>query len=439
MSEEIHVEVSKRVFNPVYLPHLHDTTETQIYYGGASSGKSYFLAERVVYDLMEGNRNYLICRKVGKYVMKSVWIEVENVITAWGVEELFEKNKTDRTITCVENGKQAIFTGLDEPQKLKSIRAKNGAITDIWLEEATEMEPNDVKELEKRQRGGDDTPKRVTFSFNPILQSHWIAQRYFSGWTDDQTELKANRLSILKTTYKDNRFLTQQDIDRLESEEDQYYRDVYTLGNWGVLGDVIFTNWITADLLDPASEYYLPDAQRTHRKHGLDFGFSSDPAALPATHYDKKRKRIYIYGELYELGLTNDVLAVQVKQMIGGDRVTCDSSEPKSIQELRMHGVNAHGAKKGKDSVLHGIQWLQQQTIIVDKRCVKSKTELQQYQWKKDKDGNSIRQPVDKNNHIIDGLRYGYEDEMITIGINTKASVSNYITSNQPAERRPGF
>jgi phage terminase large subunit len=422
--DEITVEISRKVFNPAYLPYLDDGTETQIFYGGSSSGKSYFLAERVVYDLLGGRRNYLICRKVGKYVMKSVWIEVENVIAAWGLDDLFEKNKTDRTITCTENGKQAIFTGLDEPQKLKSIRAKSGAITDLWIEEATEAEPNDIKELEKRQRGGDEgTPKRLVLSFNPIMQSHWIYTRYFGaiGWADRQKEHRDGGLSILKTTYQDNRFLTRQDVDRLENETDKYYHDVYTLGNWGVLGDVIFTNWTVEDLSDRRD-------QMTNHRNGLDFGFSADPAGMPVTHYDKKKKTIYIYDELYEHGLTNDLLAGEIKRLIGRwtkdangqtvctgtEYVICDSAEPKSIAELQGYKVNALAAKKGKDSVNFGIQWLQQQNIVVDKKCVKTQMELQQYQWKKDKDGRSIKVPSDKNNHILDGLRYAYENDMVT-------------------------
>jgi phage terminase large subunit len=435
------IRISKQVYNKVYRPHLNNFARTQIFYGGSSSGKSVFLAKRSVRDILKGGRNYLVCRAVAKTIKRSVFQEIKKVIKKWKLSAEFKINESDLTVTC-KNGYQILFAGLDDVEKLKSITPAEGAITDIWLEEATEADKDDVKQLVKRQRGGDEgTAKRLILSFNPILQTHWIYEEYFAdvGWTDDQTEFVSDDLTILKTTYKDNRFLTAADVKDLENEKDSYFYNVYTLGNWGILGDVIFTNWIIADLADPASEYYLPDAQRTYRKHGLDFGFSSDPAALPATHYEKKRKRIYIYDELYELGLTNDVLAKQVKEIIGGDRVTCDSSEPKSIQELRMHGVNAHGARKGKDSVLHGIQWLQQQTIIVDKRCVKSRTELQQYQWKKDKDGISIRQPVDKNNHIIDGLRYGYEDEMITIAVSTKASVSNYLTTNQPAERRPGF
>jgi phage terminase large subunit len=439
MTETIPIKISRKVFNKVYLPHLTNYARVQIFYGGSSSGKSVYLAQRTVMDTLKGGRNYLVCRAVAKTLKKSAFQEVKKVITAWGLWAEFSKNESDLTITC-NNGYQILFAGLDDVEKLKSITPAKGVLTDIWLEEATEAEENDIKQLMKRQRGGsEETPKRFTMSFNPILQSHHIYLTYFSdiGWTDEQTEYTSESLTILKTTYKDNRFLTAADIQDLENEKDAYFYNVYTLGNWGVLGDVIFTNWKIADLLDPASEYYLPEEQRTYRKHGLDFGFSSDPAAMPATHYDKKRKYIYIYGELYELGLTNDVLARQVKEMIGQDRVTCDSAEPKSIQELRMYGVNAHGAKKGKDSVLHGVQWLQQQIIIIDKRCVKSKLEIQQYQWKKDKDGKSIRQPTEKNNHIIDALRYAYEDDMITIPISMKATVRNYISGGQQ-ERRFG-
>jgi phage terminase large subunit len=153
--------------------------------------------------------------------------------------------------------------------------------------------------------------------------------------------------------------------------------------------------------------------QFTNYRHGGDFGFSSDPAAIVKTHYDKKRKTIYIHDEFYERGLTNDILADETKDMIGTEYIVWDSAEPKSIAELTKYGVNADGAKKGKDSVLFGIQWLQQQTIIIDKYCINARNEFMQYQWKEDKDGMAIRQPIDKNNHIIDALRYAYERDAI--------------------------
>jgi phage terminase large subunit len=168
---------------------------------------------------------------------------------------------------------------------------------------------------------------------------------------------------------------------------------------------VIFTNWRVEDLSGMV-------AQWTNRRNGLDFGFSSDPAALSVSHYDKTRKTIYLYGEMYECGLTNDVLAGQVKAKIGADLVTCDSAEPKSVAELRKHGVNARGAVKGKDSVTFGIQWLQQQTVVIDKSCINAQHEWSTYHWKEDAGGNALRVPAGKNDHLIDSTRYGYEDDM---------------------------
>lgn len=401
------VNISLRIFNTIYIPYLENESRTEILFGGSSSGKSKFLAQRCIYRVMKGGHNYLICRAIAKDSRRSTFVEVSRVIEEWGVGDLFRINQTDMTITC-ENNYQILFTGLDDLQKIKSIAFKKGALTDIWIEEATQIERNDLKELYKRQRGGDkEIKKQVTLSFNPILQSHWIYTEFFNSinWADEQKEYKSDRLCILKTIYKDNRFLTQDDIDDLENETDKYYYDVYTLGKWGVLGNVIFTNWRVEDLSEMCTQF-------VNRRTGLDFGFSTDPAAMPVTHYDKKNKTIYIFKELYEFGLTNDLLAEEVIKLIGKDRVVCDSAEPKSIAELKALGINAIGAVKGKDSVLFGIQWLQQQSIIIDVSCIHSRNEIMQYKWKEDKNGIAMRQPLEKNDHIIDGLRYAYEDDM---------------------------
>jgi phage terminase large subunit len=300
-----------------------------------------------------------------------------------------------------------IFVGLDDVEKIKSIVPAKGAWTDIWIEEATETDRASVKQLEKRQRGGDeDTKKRLILSFNPILKTHWIYEDYFKGiaWTDEQTEYHDDNLSILKTWYIHNRFLTPDDVRDLENETDPYYYSVYTLGNWGVLGSVIFKNWRVEDLSGMRDQF-------TNRRVGLDFGFSSDPAAVVLTHYDRMRKRIYVFDEIYQTGLTNDELAIEVSRLTG-DMVTCDSAEPKSIQELNKYGVHAVGAKKGKDSVTFGIDWLKQQEIIIDAGCINMRNELSQYKWKEDAGGNALKVPVDKNNHLIDALRYAYENDM---------------------------
>lgn len=404
---EYNIEIDPAVFNRAYLPYLDCLTRTQVFFGGASSGKSVFLAQRDVIDVLGGNRNFLVCRQVAKTLRRSVFSEIKKVITDWGIRHLFNILESEMVITCA-NGKQILFVGLDDTEKLKSITPADGVITDVRVEEATEVNPDSLKQLYKRQRGGNpNTPKRLTISFNPILISHWIYQTYFApiAWADDQTEYAGDDLTILKTWYIHNRFLTADDVRDLENETDEYYRDVYTFGRWGILGDVIFKNWQVRDLTDMAAQF-------TNHRHGLDFGFSNDPAGMPVTHYDKAHRTIYIYDELYERGLTNDILAREMVALIGRQYVRCDSAEPKSIAELRQHGVNALPAEKGKDSVLHGIQWLQQQTIIIDSQCVNAQNEFRQYQWKKDRDGNAMRIPVDRNNHLIDALRYGYEEDM---------------------------
>jgi phage terminase large subunit len=393
--------------NPAYRKHLYAKQRTQIFYGGSSSGKSVFLAQRAIIDLLNGGRNYLICRQVGRTLRRSVFNELQKIINEWRINDLFTINLTEQIITAT-NGYQILFSGLDDPEKIKSITPAKGVITDVWIEEATETQEQAIKQLYKRLRGGSDkTAKRLTMSFNPILRTHWIYQSEFSpiAWTDDQRQHVTNDLLILKTTYRDNTFLTQQDRDELEKERDSYFYDVYTLGNWGVLGDIIFTNWRTEELKGKISQF-------TNHRDGLDFGFASDPAAFVATHYDRANKTIYIYDELYERGLTNDVLAEQVRPLAADRPFAADSAEPKSIKELQRYGLRVFPTRKGQDSVWHGIQWLQQQTILIDPRCINTRNEFQQYQWRKDRDGNAIRQPVDKNNHAIDALRYAYEEEI---------------------------
>lgn len=403
----IDVVVPREAINDIYLPCLNEMARVQIYYGGASSGKSVFLAQRDVIDVMKGGRNFLVCRQVGRTLRGSVVQEITKVIRDWGLSNLFSINKTDGTITC-SNGYQIIFAGLDDIEKLKSITPAKGVFTDVRIEEATEIERSSIKQLLKRQRGGSEKmPKRLVLSFNPILQSHFIYEDYFSqiGWADNQKEYKSEDLYILKSTYRDNKFLTAEDVKGLKNEKDKYYFDVYSEGNWGILGHVIFTNWRVEDL----SEMH---AQFTNHRNGLDFGFSVDPSALWQAHYDKRNKRIYVFGELYQKGLTNDLLAIEVKKIIGSEPVTCDSAEPKSIQELQNYGVSAQPAMKGKDSVLFGYQWLQQQEIIIDKNCVNTKAEISTAHWLEDAGGNAILKPSGTNDHLIAAGRYAHENDM---------------------------
>jgi len=400
---KIILDVERKIFNLVYLPYIGYTAPTEIFYGGSSSGKSVFLSDRCVLDVAGGGHNYLVLRKVANTVRRSTFNEVLKSISKFKLTECFSVNKTDMLITC-RNGYQILFGGMDDPEKIKSITSAKGVITDIWFEEATEADPDDIAQLDKRLRGQSKVNKRIILSFNPIYQTHWIYTNYFQGhWDDSRTEYKCAEYCILKTTYRDNKFLTADDITRLENTKDRYYRDVYLDGAWGVLGKVIFTNWHTEDLSDRKFNTY---------QNGLDFGYSDDPAALCRVHYDRAHMTLYIIDAQYQYGMTNDILAAVVKTMAGRDVVSCDCAEPKSIQELRQYGVSATAVSKGKDSVNFGIQWLQKLQIVIHKTLRECINEFTVYKWREDKNGNALPEPVDKNNHIIDSIRYALEHEM---------------------------
>ena len=159
--------------NKVYKPHLQNQHRYQIFFGGAGSGKSVFLATRCVIDTLQG-RNTLIVRKVSRTLKGSCWNEVNKAIRRLGLQKLFSVSKTDLTITARNNGAQMIFAGLDDVEKIKSLTPKTGVLTDVWMEEATECEYQDFKQLDKRLRGASRHVKRLTLSFNPILRTHWI-------------------------------------------------------------------------------------------------------------------------------------------------------------------------------------------------------------------------------------------------------------------------
>jgi phage terminase large subunit len=174
-----------------------------------------------------------------------------------------------------------------------------------------------------------------------------------------------------------------------------------------VLGDLILTNWEIQDLTE-----YIPHFN--YIRNGLDFGFAGHPTAYNRTHYDRKQHVLYIFRELHEFGLTNAMIAETLKPVIHSEPIVCDSAEPKSIEELNNYGINAVGAMKGPDSIRFGLRWLQGlRKIIIHKHCQETINEFGLYQWKKNKDGERLPQPIDKFNHHIDNIRYQYEDEAL--------------------------
>lgn len=145
----------------------------------------------------------------------------------------------------------------------------------------------------------------------------------------------------------------------------------------------------------------------------MDFGYSSDPNAIIRVHLDKKRKKIYVFDEYYQAGMSDDELVRVLKKMIGREYITCDSAEPKTIDYLASNNINAIGAVKGADSINRGIRWLQGFEIIIDVRCQNTKNEIEQYHWLEDRDGNAMAKACDANNHLLDSLRYALCDEIL--------------------------
>lgn len=229
---QINIRISKKVFNPVYLPYLANTDRYLVFYGGGSSGKSYFIAQRYIYKLIHPVRCNLLCvRQTGDTNRKSTFPLLKQVISNWNLAEHFKVNESDMRIKCLLTGNEVAFAGLDDVEKIKSITFENGELTDIWVEEATECQEADINQLKVRLRGG-KSKKQMVLSFNPINIQHWI-KRHF---------IDSGLATVCFSTYKDNKFLTDDDRKALEDlkRSDEYTYNVYCLGQWGILGKTVF-------------------------------------------------------------------------------------------------------------------------------------------------------------------------------------------------------
>ena len=228
----VNITISKKVFNDIYLPYLNNKDRYLVFYGGGSSGKSHFIAQRYIYKLLNNKRcNLLIVRQTGDTNRRSTFPLVKQVISSWNLTEHFKINETDMRIVCKLNGNEIAFAGLDDVEKIKSITFASGELTDIWVEEATETQEADINQLKVRLRGG-KTDKQMVLSFNPINIQHWIKGHF----------IDSGLATVCFSTYKDNKFLSDADRKALEDLKytDEYTYNVYCLGQWGVLGKTVF-------------------------------------------------------------------------------------------------------------------------------------------------------------------------------------------------------
>ena len=382
---------------PVYWPYVRDyTTRFNVYYGGAGSGKSHFVMQKVLLKCLQYKRKLLVVRKVGNTLKDSVWAMALKLL--YQMPAVIKSiNKSDFTIELI-NGTVMLFKGFDDPEKIKSIEG----ITDIVVEEASELTEDDFDQLNLRLRANSGM-LQIHLMFNPVSKANWVYKRFFENGTPEDTV-------IIHTTYKDNPHLPKEYIDslmRLERTNPAYFK-IYVLGAFATLDKLVF----------PVKTVRIISAEEVKGLPfwiGMDFGYTNDPTAITWGYVDQVNKILYITGEYDKKGMTNDVIAETITNLgYAKEQIIADSAEPKSIAELRKLGIRrVLPAEKGQDSVKNGIDRIQRYDIIIDERCVKTIEEFDNYTWKKDKkSGEYINEPVDTFNHHIDSIRYGTQNVM---------------------------
>lgn len=394
------IRVHTNIFCPVYLPHLNpDGHRILVFYGGAGSGKSFFVAQRLVYKALRSRRKILVLRKVNRTTKASTFQLLLDTLDQFGIRDKCSINRTDFTIT-LPNGSSFLCMGLDDPEKIKSITG----LTDAWLEEATEFSLDDFSQVNLRIRDPKAENQEVILSMNPVSKANWTYLQFFAD-NDELTEFRKT-VKIVHTNYLDNPFLPPEYVQALllmKATNEVYYK-IYALGEFGSLDKLVYNNWQKMD--------FDPTLIKGQLLCGLDFGYTNDPTMFMASILVEEERRIYVFKEWGGTGFLNDQIADQIKEMgFAKSLIMADSAEQKSIDEIKRKGIaRIKPCVKGQGSVLQGIQKLQQYEIIVHPSCRNTIEELQNYSWKKDKQTNEyINEPIDAFNHSLDALRYSLQ------------------------------
>lgn len=370
--------------------------------GSRASKKSKTTALRWIYLMMKYDKsNLLVIRKTYRTLKDSCWTDLKWATRRLEVESLWSFKESPLEATYLPTGQKILFRGLDDPLKVTSITVDYGYLCWAWLEEAFEVNSEaDFDTLDESIRG--ELPpnlwKQWVISFNPWNERHWLKKKFFDVSNPD--------ILAQTTNYTCNEWLDEADkrlFENMKINNPRRY-NVAGLGNWGITEGLVYDN-VHIDY-----RFELTDMVNYKTVCGMDFGYTNDPTAFFIGFLDEKNKALYIWDELYEKGLTNRMIYDRLVSMgYGKESIVCDSAEPKSIAELRGYGLRAKAAVKGKDSISHGIQYIQGLTIYIHPRCVNFTTEIQNYTFDKDKFGNAINQPIDDFNHLMDAMRYALE------------------------------
>lgn len=373
--------------------------------GSRASKKSTTTAMNLICRIIEyPMSNVLVVRKTYRTLLDSCYAQLKWAVSRLGVKEFFDFKLSPLEIVYKPTGQKILFRGLDDPLKVTSVTVDVGSLCFLWIEEAYEiMSEADFDMLDESIRG--EVPKghfkQVTITFNPWNERHWLKKRFFDVNDED--------VLAITTNYICNEWLDKTDLrvfERMKQSNPRRY-NVAGLGNWGVVDGLVYENF-------EEKIFTLEDVKDCTIVAGLDFGYTNDPTAFFVGFLDLSNKFLYVWDEMYSKGLSNRKIYENILKMgYSKESITADSAEPKSIDELKSLGLRVKGAKKGKDSILNGIQWIQDLKIIIHPRCNNFITEISNYSWDKDKFNRVLNRPVDDFNHLMDAMRYALEDSII--------------------------
>lgn len=373
--------------------------------GSRASKKSKTTALWYITNMMKyPDANLLVIRKTYRTLKDSCFTELKWAISRLKVDAWWDIKESPLELTYKPTGQKIYFRGLDDPLKVTSITVEKGVLCWAWLEEAYEiMSESDFDTLDESIRG--EVPeglfKQWTITFNPWNEHHWLKKRFF--------DVNDDNILAMTTNYLCNEWLDDSDKKLFESMKKNNPRRyaVAGLGNWGIVDGLVYENWTER-------AFTLDEIKQCKTRSGLDFGYTNDPTAFFVGFLDLDAKKLYVWDEFYEKGMSNKAINDKILAMgYSKERITGDSAEPKSIDELKSMKLRIKGAKKGKDSVMNGVQWIQDLEIIIHPRCTNFITEISNYTWETDKFGNKLNKPIDDFNHLMDAMRYALEDDII--------------------------
>lgn len=397
----INIQLSPKLFNTVYLPFLSDYSHRyNIYYGGRASGKSYFIADKLIIKALTFQSKMLFLLKQDNRVEDTVWRMALDSLMKFQMYDKCKINKSNHTIE-LPNGSWIKCVGLQEPERIKGYVN----VDTVWMEEATNFTSDDFELTDGTIRGSAKY-KELYLSFNPVTRQNWV-YKYFGF----DTNIVPEDTFILKTTYKDNKWCDSATIARLErlKERNPSRYKIEAEGDFATLDKLVIPSY---DVQEFDWKEKLHSGNRTFLALGCDFGYQ-DPTAFIGSVVDDDEKVLYIFDEYYQRGmLSTDIARMITDKGFRKERIFFDCAEPKSIQEIKRLGIErATPCKKGKDSIKHGIQKILQYRIVVHPACVHVVDEFENYSYKKDKNtGEYTSEPLDNGYcHLIDALRYSLQ------------------------------